>query len=421
MLVRRDALHGGRRHRSIRDALIDDCALGARSSKRSGRSGSASPSACAACGPIRIRRHPPHGLPLGLRPARYSPLLLAGTVVGMTLTYLVPPSVRSVRASGSARCWSCRLCADGAGLPADLALLSSLALLGPGAAGHRPRLYGFHARFRLSALARHAADCGRGACRRRCRDADDDHGRQNASGKSHRDENFPVASALIHPRHRASFSPSTASRAPPTTSPIILAARRRKARAISTRMEDTLLGRSDADRRTRLPLRAALAERDIGAAPRAGSADRLPHGRDQAALSRLGRPDRLLHAIRPCRSAASCSMCMARAARPGRQRRTLRGAADHQSSAGLRRGLSRHSTASIFRSMRSIAPARPWRHWRRTRASPALLQCIRTARGAHVSAAERRRTLFRRRSAICRLGLEVAVIQRLAGGSLAPV
>ena len=40
----------------------------------------------------------------------------------------------------------------------------------------------------------------------------------------------------------------------------------------------------------------------------------LPARRDQAALRQLGRADALLRASRPCRSAASCSTCTARAA-----------------------------------------------------------------------------------------------------------
>ena len=76
------------------------------------------------------------------------------------------------------------------------------------------------------------------------------------------------------------------------------------------------------------------------AAPCPGPLDGLPDGCDQAALSRLGRPDGLLqllgHAGRPLR---------ARRARRGSrdlagQRRAVRGAADHQPPAGLQEGLS---------------------------------------------------------------------------------
>ena len=83
-----------------------------------------------------------------------------------------------------------------------------------------------------------------------------------ASGKGHRDENFPVASALISPRHRA----------------IVLAFYRfarvaddvadhaslkpEEKLALLDRMEETLLGRSDAEPDA-LPLRAALAERKM--------------------------------------------------------------------------------------------------------------------------------------------------------------
>ena len=83
-----------------------------------------------------------------------------------------------------------------------------------------------------------------------------------ASGKGHRDENFPVASALISPRHRA----------------IVLAFYRfarvaddvadhaslkpEEKLSLLDRMEETLLGRNDAEPDA-LPLRTALAERKM--------------------------------------------------------------------------------------------------------------------------------------------------------------
>ena len=94
-----------------------------------------------------------------------------------------------------------------------------------------------------------------------------------------------------------------------------------------------------------MPMRPRCAARGAGraqavAAARAGSARRLPARRHQAALSRLGRSDAIIAAIgdagRPLRAR--------RARREPRhlagQRRAVRGAADHQSSAGLRGGLS---------------------------------------------------------------------------------
>ena len=114
------------------------------------------------------------------------------------------------------------------------------------------------------------------------------------SGKGHRDENFPVASRLIHRRHRAPIlafyefvrtADDIADHAT-LTPPEKL--------ALMDRLEATLLGRNDDDRgRTALATGGAPAH----AAPCAGSAHRLPHGRDQAALPRLGRPERLLHLL----------------------------------------------------------------------------------------------------------------------------
>jgi hopene-associated glycosyltransferase HpnB len=91
MLVRTDALHRAGGIDCIRDALIDDCALAAAMKKQ---------------GPIwlgltrRVRsiRPYPHQddfRRMVVRSAyaqlRYSPLLLAGTIAGMVLTYLTPP------------------------------------------------------------------------------------------------------------------------------------------------------------------------------------------------------------------------------------------------------------------------------------------------------------------------------------------
>jgi len=90
MLVRRDALSAAGGIETIRNALIDDCAL-ARNLKRQG--------------PIRLslteRVHSIRSYPcvqdirrMVARSAyaqlRYSPLLLAGTIAGMTLVYLLP-------------------------------------------------------------------------------------------------------------------------------------------------------------------------------------------------------------------------------------------------------------------------------------------------------------------------------------------
>ena len=91
MLVRRDALEAAGGIEAIRSSLIDDCALG-RSMKKQGPiwlglTGSAhSLRPYPALGDIRrmVARSAYDQL-------NYSPLLLAGTVIGMLLTYLLPP------------------------------------------------------------------------------------------------------------------------------------------------------------------------------------------------------------------------------------------------------------------------------------------------------------------------------------------
>ena len=93
MLVRADTLRKAGGIEVIRDALIDDCALA---------------KALKAHGPIwlglteRVRSIRPYPAFADIRrmvarsayaQLRYSPLLLAGTVAGMALTYLAPPLV----------------------------------------------------------------------------------------------------------------------------------------------------------------------------------------------------------------------------------------------------------------------------------------------------------------------------------------
>ena len=102
MLVKRDALEGSGGVAAIRSEIIDDCALAARLKKQ---------------GPIwlgltrRARSLRPYGglADIGRMVSRsafaqlhYSPLLLAGTVLGMAVIYLLPPVV-AVEGDGAAR------------------------------------------------------------------------------------------------------------------------------------------------------------------------------------------------------------------------------------------------------------------------------------------------------------------------------
>jgi hopene-associated glycosyltransferase HpnB len=90
MLARRDVLEAAGGIRAIRSALIDDCALG-RAMKRKG------PIWLGLTNSVHSLRPYPHFEDIRKMVARsaydqlnYSPLLLAGTVIGMTLTYLIP-------------------------------------------------------------------------------------------------------------------------------------------------------------------------------------------------------------------------------------------------------------------------------------------------------------------------------------------
>ena len=159
------------------------------------------------------------------------------------------------------------------------------------------------------------------------------------SGKGDRDENFPVASWIIHPRHRALILAFTISSAPPTTSPTTRRCRRTRSSPISTCSRRNCSARAT-PRPKRSPAARARRARH-GAAPRARRAHRVPHGRDQAALRELGRGDPLLplfgdagrplHARRPWREHLDL----------GRVGCALRGAADQQPPAGLRQGFPR--------------------------------------------------------------------------------
>ena len=123
---------------AIRDALIDDCALGA---------------LLKAQGPIWLgltervrsirpypdcRRHPPHGVALGLCAAALFAAAARrhGRRHGADLSRAAAAGAVRQR-PGAAGSGSLAWVADGARLPADAALLPALAAVGPGAARHR--------------------------------------------------------------------------------------------------------------------------------------------------------------------------------------------------------------------------------------------------------------------------------------------
>src|SRR5262249_9510587 len=94
-----------------------------------------------------------------------------------------------------------RLGAHAADVPADAQILPPVAAVGPGATGCCARLYGVYARFRLSTCTwtRWIVE----GARARQRIGNIMTAAELRSGKGHHDENFPVASWLIAPRHRA--------------------------------------------------------------------------------------------------------------------------------------------------------------------------------------------------------------------------
>ncbi len=138
---------------AIRDALIDDCALA---------------ELLKAHGPIwlglteRVHSIRPYPAVADIRrmvsrsayaQLDYSPLLLAGTVVGLALTYLAPVAL-ALFAGGVAQFLGILAWLLMAFAFQPMLRFYAVVAVGPGAAGHRGVLYGLHARFRLSACAR---------------------------------------------------------------------------------------------------------------------------------------------------------------------------------------------------------------------------------------------------------------------------
>ena len=232
------------------------------------------------------------------------------------------------------------------------------------------------------------------------------------SGKTHRDENFPVASWIIHPRHRALILAfyNFVRTADDIADHATLGADE-KLRYLDL-LEAELLGKGDT------PAGGGQSAPRVGraldaAAPRARRADRVPDGRHQAALRELGRRDpllplfghagRALHARRPWREHLDL----------GRVGRAVRRAADQQPSCRTAPRTTKTSTASICRAMRWPPAAPPSRCWARRGRRRPLLQCLHAL-------AVRTETLLNESKSLSaevkdfRLGLEIAVIQAFA-------
>ena len=282
MLVRADALRVSGGLGAIRDALIDDCALAKLLKSHYAISIALTERVQS------IRAYPAvadiHRMVSRTAYAqlRYSPLLLAGTVIGLALTYLAPVALA--------------IFADG--VPQFIGLFAWLLM----ALAFRPTLRFYrmswlwapalpaivvvYMAFTLDSAYQHARGRG-GMWKGRAqadlankpnvsepgmndaagydandRDADDRDAKGWRSGKGHRDENFPVASWLIAPRHRgiilafynfvrtADDIADHATLQPP------------EKLALLDRLEAGLLG-ANTDDAVAVRLRAALAERNL--------------------------------------------------------------------------------------------------------------------------------------------------------------
>ena len=92
MLVRREALERAGGIAAIRREIIDDCALG-RLLKRQGPIWIGLTERARSLRPYGAWARSAHGRALRLRPTRYSPVMLAGTVASMVVVYLAAPAL----------------------------------------------------------------------------------------------------------------------------------------------------------------------------------------------------------------------------------------------------------------------------------------------------------------------------------------
>ena len=193
---------------------------------------------------------------------RYSPLLLAGTIVGHggdlhSRAFACHFWQLSVLGFGVAA-W----CLMAIAFQPTLRLYRFVAALGAAIAAHRGGVLGLHCRFRLPALAgaRRHVERARASPSGEAMSI----GVEFKSGKTEHDENFPVASLLIAPRFRTPilafyrFARAADDAADhPTLS-------ERDKFALLDALEHTLLGKSDAAPDA-IPLRGALAKTGLAA------------------------------------------------------------------------------------------------------------------------------------------------------------
>ena len=335
---------------------------------------------------------------------------------GMALTYLAPPLLALFGQRRRAAARPRHLGPDGGRVPADLAVLPAVAAVGARAACYCARSTCSSPSIPPTNMCAARAAAGRGASQaNRVGSDDDDCDARIAIRQGPPGREFP--GRLAADRVRATAAPSwrsTNSCASPTTSPIT----RRCAEPRSSRCSIASKPACSARTTTNAAggARCAPRSRERSLSPRHAQdlLDRVPHGRDQAALrdwddlidyctlfGHAGRPLRARRARREPR-------------RPGRP--TTRCAPRCRSSITCRTAarIIAISIASIFRSMRSPRPAPRSRRSARRSASPALRDMPAQACRAHRRAAATRARRSPAQIADSRLALEVAVIQTLA-------
>ena len=242
---------------------------------------------------------------------QYSPLLLAGTVAGL-----------GADLSGAGRCWRCSRPARRRILGLAAWVLMALAFqpilrfyrVSPLWGLALPVIAHAYMVFTLDSAYQHAR--GRGGMWKGRAQADPGTAtrrmtrrqRQLRSGKGHRDENFPVASLAdpSAPSRRRSWRSTNFVRTADDIADHATLDAGREARAARPARGGPRSATSDERCRRRSRLRTALAERGLSPRHAQDLLDRVPARCHQAALSRLGRSDRLLpllgHAGRPLRA-----------------------------------------------------------------------------------------------------------------------
>ena len=198
MLVRRDALERSGGVESVRHEIIDDCALARRLKKQGAIWIGLTKRA------VSVR---PYGMLRDIRAmvARsayaqldYSPALAGLTIVGMTLTYAAPPFLvlfgTEAARSLAALAWACMI----------IAFWPILRLYGrsPLWGVALPIIAGCYAAFTLDSVIQFGRGRG-GTWKGRVQGVTQMRTvAELSSGKMSRDENFPVASFLVHPSYR---------------------------------------------------------------------------------------------------------------------------------------------------------------------------------------------------------------------------